>query len=192
MRTGKRWGERHDHCLNGGTLQWNGANTQDVSSTFVAVGSGITANVDTNGNSVIFGSVIGGAGSMKKLGTGTLTLSAANTISGGFTLTAGQLNINNAAALGTGTFTIAAGTTIPDNTTGAAITDSNNNAQAWNGDFTFTGTKNLNLGTAAAMPSGNRIITVTAGLLTVGGAIGGGAISLTKVRGGDAGRLAGA
>ena len=165
--------------FNGGTLQWNGANTQDVSSTFVAVGSGITANVDTNGNSVIFGSVIGGAGSMQKLGTGTLTLSAANTISGGFTLTAGQLNINNAAALGTGTFTIAAGTTI-DNTTGAAITDSNNNAQAWNGDFTFTGTKNLNLGTGAVTPSGNRIITVTAGLLTVGGAIGGGAISLTK------------
>ena len=164
--------------FNGGTLQWNVGNTQDVSNKFAVVGGGIAANVDTNGNNVIFATIIAGGGSMQKLGAGALTLSAANTISGGITLSTGQLNMNNAAALGTGTFTIGAGTTI--DATAGAITNSNNNAQAWNGDFTFTGTQNLNLGTGAVTPSGSRIITVTAKLLTVGGAIGGGAISLTK------------
>src|SRR5208337_1178387 len=38
------------------TLQWNGANTQDVSSQIQAIGAGITATVDTNGNSVTLAS----------------------------------------------------------------------------------------------------------------------------------------
>ena len=68
-------------------------------------------------------------------------------MTGGVTLSAGQLNINHATALGTGTFTISGGTI--DNTSGGSITESNNNAQAWNGDFTFTGSNALNLGTGA-------------------------------------------
>src|SRR5262249_22449467 len=47
-----------------------------------------------------------------KLGTGTLTLSAANNYSGGTTLTAGTLVIGNNAALGSGTLAMAAGTTL--------------------------------------------------------------------------------
>ena len=68
-----------------------------------------------------------------------MLLSGNNSFSGGVTLSTGTLDINNAGALGTGTFTIDAGTTI-DNTSGAAITLSTNNAQIWNGSFTFTGT----------------------------------------------------
>ncbi|MDP9173513.1 MAG: autotransporter-associated beta strand repeat-containing protein, partial [Planctomycetota bacterium] len=160
-----------------GTLQWNGSNTQDVSSKIQAIGSGITATFDTNGNNVTLASVLSGAGGIAKVGAGALTLPAANTFAGGAMLTVGQLNINNAAAIGPGTFTINGGTI--DNTSGGSITLSNNNAQSWNGDFTFAGTNPLNLGTGAVTLGGNRQITTTANTLTVGGNIGG-AFSIAK------------
>ncbi|MCE2994785.1 MAG: autotransporter-associated beta strand repeat-containing protein, partial [Flammeovirgaceae bacterium] len=130
-------------------------------------------------------SVVTGAAGLIKSGTGELTLSGANTFTGGVTLTDGILNINNSSALGTvaGTFTISGGTI--NNTSAGAITTLNY-PQAWNGDFTFTGTQNLNLGTGAITPNANRLVTVNAGILTVNGAIGGGAVSITK---GGAGTL---
>src|SRR6185369_17953 len=67
---------------------------------------------------------------------------------------------------------------------GGAITLANNNAQIWNGDFTFTGTgaDNLNLGTGAVTLGASVQITASAATLLVGGAIGDGAssFSLTK------------
>jgi outer membrane autotransporter protein len=112
-----------------------------------------------------------------KQGAGALTLSGANTHSGGTTLNAGTLNINNATALGTGTFDINGGTI--DNSTAGAITLTTNNVQTWDGDFTFTGTQDLNLGTGAVTLGANRQVTTSAKTLTVGGAIGG-AFGLTK------------
>jgi autotransporter-associated beta strand protein len=139
-----------------------------------------TLTVDGTGSSTISGAMTNSTGSGKviKNGTGSLTISGANTNSGGVTLNAGTLNINNAAALGStaGTFTIAGGTI--DNTTGSAITV--NYPVAWNGDFSFTGTKDLTFATGAVTPSANRKITVNGGNLTVNSIIGGGAISLTK------------
>jgi autotransporter-associated beta strand protein len=66
----------------------------------------LTANrqITTNGltSTLIVGGAIGGSGfSLTKAGVGTLTLPGANTYSGGTTLSAGTLNINNASALGT-------------------------------------------------------------------------------------------
>ena len=115
-------------------------------------------------------------------GGGTLVLSDANTYSGGTTLSGGRLNINHAAALGTGPLTISGGTI--DNTSGADITSSTNNAQNWNGDFTYAGSANsLNLGTGAVTLGGNRNVTVAANTLTVGGPIGdgGSGYGLTKL-----------
>ena len=167
------------------TLQWNGANTQDISGKIQAIASGVTAIFDTNGNNVTLASALGGSGGITKVGAGALTLSGANTFQGGLTLTTGSVNINNATALGTGTFTISSGTTL-NNTSGGLITLSNNNAQTWSGSFTFTGTNALNLGTGAVTLGANCTATVTASTLTIGGAIGdgGSGFLLTKVGGG--------
>ncbi|MBX2916170.1 MAG: autotransporter-associated beta strand repeat-containing protein, partial [Cyclobacteriaceae bacterium] len=129
-----------------------------------------------------FGGVIqnlGPALSLSKSGSGTLALSGNNTYTGGTNLSAGTLAINSATAIGTGTLTINGGTL--DNTSAGAITLSTNNPQSWNGNFSFTGTQNLNLGTGAVTPNANRQVTVNAGELTVGGVIGGGAIGITKL-----------
>ncbi|HXC02209.1 MAG TPA: autotransporter-associated beta strand repeat-containing protein, partial [Opitutaceae bacterium] len=125
----------------------------------------------------------GGTSTASKLtysGTGSLTLSGANTYGGITTLSStGTLNINNATALGTGAFTISGAATI-NNTSGGAITLTNNNAQNWNSNFTFTGTSDLNLGTGAVTLNATRTVTVNGGDLTVGGVISGTGFGITK------------
>jgi autotransporter-associated beta strand protein len=125
-----------------------------------------------------YGSDISGGMALNKLGSNTLTLSGANSHTGGTTLTAGLLNIDSAQALGTGTFIIAGVGTI-DNTTSAAITLSTNNTQTWNANFTFAGTQDLNLGSGPVTLGGDKTVTVGDRTLTVGGVIGG-AYSLIK------------
>ncbi len=152
---------------------------------------------NTNSNLIILGSgfaisgTVSGAGGLTA--TGSLTMSGNNTYAGGTVLnTVGTLRINSQgtsstnSAIGTGTLTISGGTL--DNTSGSAIdlTGTTNNAIVINGNFTFTGTNNLNLGSnsvslgTAALTS--RSITVTGGTLTIGGVISNGttATALTK------------
>jgi fibronectin-binding autotransporter adhesin len=149
----------------------------------------ITGTINNGGYTIInncggtetFSGDISGAGAFTKIGSGTLTLSGANTFSGGLNLNAGTININNATALGAtaGTFSISAGTTI-NNNSGGAITNSNNNPQTWAGDFTFTGSNDLNLGTGTVTMSASRQITASANKLIIGGVIGGSSMNLTK------------
>ena len=122
------------------------------------------------------GSLLG----VTKTGTGTLTLSAANTFDGGLTLSAGTVNLNNAAATGStaGTFTINGGA-IDNTVSPAASINLGARPLAINGDFTFKGsagtTGTLNLGTGATTlgtASGTtRTITVSASTLTIAGII---------------------
>ena len=163
--------------LGSGTLQYTGA-TASTNRAFTLT-AGTTSSIDvTTNNLTISGASANTTGALTKIGNGTLTLSGANTFSGGMRLSAGQLNINNATAIGSGAFTINGGTI--DNTSGGVITLSNNNAQNWNGDFTFTGTNAINLGTGAVSMNANRQVTVTANTLTVGGTISEGSRNLTK------------
>jgi fibronectin-binding autotransporter adhesin len=138
-----------------------------------------TITMTSGGGDIALGDVISGtSGGITMAGSGELTLSDTNTYTGGTTVAANTtLNFNNAKAIGTGTLTITGGTL--DNTSAAAITNSNNNAQHWNGDFAFTGTQNLNLGTGAVTLNASRQVTVNAGSLTVGGVISGSTFGLT-------------
>lgn len=161
--------------INGGTLEIGGAGS--LGNTY---GGTITTHgtllYSTSASSTLEG-VISGTGSVTKSGPSTLTLTGDNTYSGGTTLTAGTLHVDSPTALGTGALTITGGAL--DNTTGADLTVTHNNAQNWNGDFTFIGTQNLNLGTGAVAMNANRTVTVTASTLSVGG-ISGTGFSLTK------------
>jgi fibronectin-binding autotransporter adhesin len=146
-----------------GTLNKNGGNYE--------VHAGAISAILADGNNVA-GLIINGSG--------TVTLGGANTFSGGVTLENGQLNLNNAYALGsTGGTIIIDGISNLDNTSGNAITLANNRPQAWNRDFTFIGSNNLNLGTGSITLGGNRQLTVSSKTLTVDGAINGN-YSLTK------------
>jgi len=139
-------------------------------------------------NLTISGNISGGFGITKTAGAGTfgvLTLSGNNTFTGGVDLTSGTLKLGHASALGTGALTINAGSI--DNSSGAALTLANNNPITINGNFTFTGTDNLNLGNGAVSlgsAAGTvRQITVSAGTLTVNGTISDGATAtaITKL-----------
>jgi autotransporter-associated beta strand protein len=157
--------------INGGTLNMNGKK----------IGSAATPVDVLNFQSGTLQNVaeINGGGPISKTTAGVLTLSGTNTYTGQTTLAAGTLNLNSTTALGTGAFVVTGGTTI-NNTSGAANTLANNNAQTWNGDFTFTGANNLNLGTGAVTLGATVQVTTTAGTLTVGGPIGGTGFGLTK------------
>jgi autotransporter-associated beta strand protein len=164
---------------------WNGNFTFTGTKSLGLIGPitlGGNRTVTDNANVLTLSGIIGDGGngySLIKAGAGTLALNAANTFTGGVTLSAGILDIGNATALGgaAGTFTITAGTF--DNLSGGALALTNNNPLAWNGSFTFTGTNSLNLGTGAVTLNANPTVTVTANTLTVGGIISG-ANTLTK------------
>ena len=103
--------------MNGGTLRFSAANTNDYSSR-IQLADGKTAVFDTNGESVSFATALQ-VGTLKtavlnKTGAGTLTLGAANTHTGGTSIAGSSgvvsaIRISNGSALGTGTLTIGSG-----------------------------------------------------------------------------------
>jgi fibronectin-binding autotransporter adhesin len=72
--------------------------------------------VGGSGNTTLSGIIGAGTGGLRKLGSGTLTLSRANTYSGGTTINGGAINVGNAWAFGSGILTI--------NASGTAVTGS--------------------------------------------------------------------
>ncbi len=155
-------------------LQYSAANNYDYSSRFsTAASQAIT--IDTNSQNVTFASnLTSSGGSLTKNGAGALTLTGVNTYTAGTTLSAGQLNINNASAIGTGAVTLNVAGAIIDNTSGSAITLSTNNAVTIGAGFTFGGTKNLNFGTGAVTNSSNTTTITLNGVnsnVTFGGVV---------------------
>ena len=86
--------------FNGGTLRYSASNTIDNSSQF-STADGQQYNIDTNGQIVTFATALtSNGGSLTKMGSGTLSLNAANTYGGGTTVNAGTLTVAAAGTLG--------------------------------------------------------------------------------------------
>ncbi|MFZ5781135.1 MAG: autotransporter-associated beta strand repeat-containing protein [Pseudomonadota bacterium] len=172
--------------LNGGGLQWATGSTADISNSVSLGAAGGT--FDTNGNNVGLASSIAGAGSLTKAGAGTLTLSAANSYSGGTHVNAGTLMISGGGTLGvtSGSTTVNGGTLDLGGTTqtqdgGVSLTGGTiqNGTLSTAGDFSLSGgTVNANLtgggrvvktGTGTVVLSGSN--THTGGTVAQGGLI---------------------
>jgi autotransporter-associated beta strand protein len=138
--------------------------------------------ISGSGNVLVAGQISNGTDSSVGLNvnsTGMVTLAGDNVHSGTNTLVAGTVNVNSSTAFGTGIIAMNGGKL--DNTSGSAITLTNNNAITWGGNNTFIGTNDLNLGTGAVTISGaNRTWAVNGGTLTVGGSIGSAGFGFTK------------
>ncbi|MBM3861047.1 MAG: hypothetical protein FJ395_15560, partial [Verrucomicrobia bacterium] len=166
--------------LNGGGLLFTGTRAFQITGTSGATrltaGSGsnyelIIHQYSTGAltNTAVIGDNAGNAVSVLKAGPGQLVLTGANTFTGGLRLGGGTLVIGNNQFMGNGgAFTIDPGTTL--NAT-ADFNATFNRPIQLNGDFTFTGSGNLNLGTGNVTLGNHVRITVGARTLTLGGAI---------------------
>ena len=138
----------------------------------------ITANNNTKSYTITGSGTIAGTAALSLLNAGMLTLASTNAYSGGTTVSAGQLNINNGgdnsgnnSAIGTGPLTLAAGVAL-DNTSGFNVSLVPTIAEIWNGSFTYLGSSNsLNMGVGAVAMKQSMILTVSSNTFTVGGSI---------------------
>jgi len=123
---------------------------------------------NATGTAVISANLLAnGSAGFVKSGAGAVTLSGANTFTGGLTLNAGTVNISSSGALGAGSVILVGGSL--DNITGQAATFTN--ALTFNGDFAFIGTADLTFSGATTLGSAagsTRIVTVNGSSLTLG------------------------
>ena len=151
------------------TLTFNGAGTGGVTI------SGIISNGGSTGTTAL----------VVNQNVGAVTLTAANSFTGGASLNGGTFNLNASGASGNGNFTINGG--VLDNTvnTSQSTVTLNNNSYTWAGDFTFNGSNpgpnyygnnRITFGGSGAvtLTGGNRAVNVNAGILTVTNSIGDG------------------
>jgi autotransporter-associated beta strand protein len=170
-----------------GTLEVTGGavnvNTAETVGTLDATGGTVTTNADltagaltgASGGSIVttatggliagdatdssFGGVISGDGFLQKQGTGTLTLTAANTFTGTTTVDDGTLALTGSGAVVSTTIDINAGGTLA--TDGGALASSA--AVDNEGTFTISGNENI----ASLDNTGATATTVTSGTLTL-------------------------
>lgn len=154
----------------GATIQADG--TGNVVFTAVNTASGAGAKTLTLTGSGATTNSIGkivdstSATSLSKAGNTTWTLSAANSYSGTTSVTAGKLQLANAASLGTNALTWSSGSI--DNITGSDLTLAMPSAITLGGNPTYVGSaNNLTFSAANAQLTGNRTITVSANTLTL-------------------------
>jgi autotransporter-associated beta strand protein len=123
----------------------------------ITLGSDSTIGVDSGATLALSNGINGSAFALTKTGDGVLTLTANNTISNGFTLAAGIVNIGAAEALGQAPGMVTVNGGAIDNTSGTPLTL----------------TQNQDLGNGVVTMDANRTLTLNNNTLTVGGTING-------------------
>ncbi|MCX7008140.1 MAG: autotransporter-associated beta strand repeat-containing protein, partial [Kiritimatiellaeota bacterium] len=164
--------------LSNGTLQAAASTANWLVSTSGTYNVTGPVNFDTQAFNVTNAAPLRGAGGVTKIGSGMLTLSGSNAITGGLTLNAGTLTIGNNYALGAGAVVINGGTL--DDTTGAH-TISGVTGYTFSNRFTLASAQAVNLGAAGVVLGANITVTdINTG--TIGGNVsdGGNNYSLTK------------
>jgi autotransporter-associated beta strand protein/YVTN family beta-propeller protein len=142
-------------AFGGGTLQYSNGFSSSRAVTLNAGGG----TFDTNGNNAILSGIIGGTGGLTKSGTGTLTLSGANTYSGGTTVNAGTLQAGAANVFGNNSaMTVASG----------AVLDLNSFNQTLG---SLAGASNVTLGTATLTAGGDNTSTTFSGVISGAGSL---------------------
>ena len=141
----------------GGTLRFSAANTVDYSGRIKSSGSSVS--IDTNSQSVTFGSSIDSTntGGLTKLGAGTLTLSGSNSYTGSTRLGSGTLVVGNASAL-------AASTLDMNSADSGSVTFSQDSTLGG-----LTGSRDLDMGTRTLSIGNNNQSTTYSGRLSNGG-----------------------
>ncbi len=84
---------------NNSTLQARGSITLAASRS-IAIGAGVTATFDTNGNAFEIDGIVSGPGALAVAGGGTLVLTNTETFTGGATIGAATLQVGNGGAMG--------------------------------------------------------------------------------------------
>ncbi|NBU60110.1 MAG: hypothetical protein EBS23_10230, partial [Betaproteobacteria bacterium] len=156
----------HSNALGTGTLTITGtprtgtdqliavANNLNLANA-VSLGSGASFGINTNGNTLTMSGVMSGTGALRKNGTGTLTLSGANTYTGSTTIGTGTLSLTAAGGNGglkTSGFDVSSGATLNFNVT-SGIRDyiqSGSVAFTGSGTLTKTGAGTLKFGAGSA------------------------------------------
>jgi autotransporter-associated beta strand protein len=141
------------------TLQSGAANLNLANN--IAVGGGVTATVDNNGNNLTLGGVIGGGGSLAKISAGTLTLGSANTYGGNTAINAGTLSISADGSFGTA----------PGSATPNSIVLNGGDLLA-TGNATLNANRGVGIGATSGSTPGTALIDAASGqTLTVNGTI---------------------
>ena len=121
--------------FSGGTLQAASPFSTYLPIDFSAAGS--NGNLNTNGCSVTLNGQLYGSGGLNMVGPGTLTLTTANPFSGGTTIAAGTISLNNANAVENSTVTVGPGGGLTFSTNGGSIPTFNVGALAGVGNITL-------------------------------------------------------
>jgi fibronectin-binding autotransporter adhesin len=174
-------GSTLDYGNYGGTLRFNSLTTATLGGLKGSqdLFAPVTLSIGGNGQSTVYSGRLSGPGSLKKLGTGVLVLSGANTYSGSTTVSAGTLVLQGQNALQYSTFTGGTGSLVFDSTvsghaftfgglSGSSNLDLRDNAA--NAVALSVGTNGANTTYSGALNGTGSLTKLGAGVLTLSAA----------------------
>ncbi len=154
--------------LEGGELELSSTST--ISNT---INTSSASTVDTSSNTITLSGTISGSSALTKTGSGTLKITGALSNTGGFNVTAGELNVNNSS--GTSPATVSGGTLSGAGTIGTLTANSGTIAPG-NSIGTLNVSGNVTLGSSNILvievdADGNSDKIVATGSVTAGGTL---------------------